>query len=143
MGLRIGQCQRGAPGAADHHPALKGKFLADRFHVRDQMRQRVVFATVLRAAATGAALIEQHRVEAFGIEQTPVIRLASAAGPAMQVDGGNAAFAADALDMDVVAVADRQQFGGQRRKGIAASHARIRRHLDLPSPACRPRNCDR
>src|ERR1700722_1695404 len=105
MSLRIGQRQGGAPGAADDHPALKGKLFADLFHVRDQVRQRVVFAVSFRTAAAGAALIEQHRVEALGIEQTAVIGLASTAGPAMQVDSGNAAFAADTLDMDVVTVA--------------------------------------
>src|SRR5580693_7230812 len=104
MGLRIGQRQRGAPGTADDHPALKRKFLADLFHVRDQVRQRVVFALSFRTAAAGAALIEQYRVETLGIEQTAMIGLASTAGPAMQIDSGNAAFAADALDMDVVTV---------------------------------------
>ena len=108
MGLRIGQRQRRAPGAADDHPALEAEFLADRLHVRDQMRQRIVFAAALGAAAAGAALVEQHRMEAFGIEQPAMIGLAAAAGPAMQIDRGNAAGAADALDIDIVAVADRR-----------------------------------
>ena len=81
--------------------------------------------------------------EALGIKQPPMIGLASAAGSTMQVDGGNAAFAANALDMDIVTVADRQQFRRQRREWIGPPHARIRRHLGLPSPACRLRNCDR
>ena len=46
--------------------------------------------------------------EAFGIEQPAVVRLAAAAGPAMQVDRGNATDAADAFDVDVVTVADRE-----------------------------------
>ena len=108
MRLRIGQRQRRAPGAADHHPALKAEFFADRLHVRDQMRQRVVFAAALWAAAAGAALVEQHGMKALGIEQPAMIRLAAAAGPAMQVDRGDAAVAADALDIDLVAVADRR-----------------------------------
>ena len=108
MGLRIGQRQRRAPGAADHHPALEAKFLADHLHVRDQMRQRVVLAAALRAAAAGAALIEQHGMKALGIEQPAMIGLAAAAGPAMQIDRGDAIRAADALDIDLVAVADRQ-----------------------------------
>jgi hypothetical protein len=45
--------------------------------------------------------------------------------------------------MDIVAVADRQQFRRQRREGIGAPYARIRRHLGLPAPACRLQNCDR
>ncbi len=106
MRLRIGQRQRRAPGAADHHPALEAEFLADHFHVRDQMRQRVVLAAALGAAAAGAALIEQHGVETFGIEQPAMIGLAAAAGPAMQIDRGDAVVAADAFDIDLVAVAD-------------------------------------
>jgi hypothetical protein len=105
--LRVSQRQCGAPGAADDHPALEGKFLADHFHVRNQMRQRVVFAEACRATAARAALIEQHGVKPFGIEQAAMIGLTAAAGPAMQIDGGNAAFAADALDVNFVVVADR------------------------------------
>src|ERR1700730_18532553 len=68
VGLRIGQSQLRAPGAADDHPALKAKFLADAFHVRDQMRQRIVLEAALWAATTGAALIEQDGVKTLGIE---------------------------------------------------------------------------
>ena len=70
------------------------------------MRQRIVLAAALGAAAAGAALVEQHRVEAFGIEQPAMIRLAAAAGPAMQIDRGDAARTADAFNVDLVAVAD-------------------------------------
>ena len=99
-------------------------------------------------AAAGAALVEQHRMETLGIEQPAMIGLAAAAGPAMQIDGGNAVGAADALDIDLVAVADRELFRGQRRERIGAlwlrlSRLGVRRHRCRPSPACRPRNCDR
>ena len=70
------------------------------------MRQRIVVAAAFRAASAGAALIEQHGVETLGIEQPAVIGLAAAAGTAMQIDCRNPADAADALDIDVVAVAD-------------------------------------
>ena len=70
------------------------------------MRQRVGFAAAFWAAAAGAALVEQHRMETFGIEQPAMVRLAAAAGPAMQIDPGNAAEPADALDVGIVAVAD-------------------------------------
>jgi hypothetical protein len=39
-----------------------------------------------------------------------MIRLAAASGAAMQIDGGNARGAPDALDIDVMAVADREMF---------------------------------
>ena len=93
------------------------------------MRQRVVFAAALRAAAPGAALIEQHRMEALGIEQPPVVGLAAAAGAAMQIDRRDAVGAADGFDIDLVAVADRQQLRGQRRERIGAVAA------DLPASA--------
>ena len=86
----------------------------------------------LGAAAAGAALIEQHGMKAFGIEQPAVIGLAAAAGPAMQIDGGNAAGAADAFDIDLVAVADRQQFRGQRRERIGASERIFPRRRQAP-----------
>ena len=107
------------------------------------MRQRVVLAAALGAAAAGAALVEQHRVKALGIEQPPVIGLAAAAGAAMQIDRRNAIGAADAFDIDLVAVADRQQLRGQRRKGIgavAAGFARVgvRRHGRRPVSSVPP-----
>jgi hypothetical protein len=41
-----------------------------------------------------------------GIEQPAMVGLAAAAGPAMQIDRGNAVEPADALDIDIVTVAD-------------------------------------
>ena len=120
MGLRIGQRQRRAPGAADDHPAFEAEFLADHLHVRDQMRQRIVLAASLGAAAAGAALVEQHGMETFGIEQPAMVGLAAAAGPAMQIDGRDSADAADALDIDVVTIADVELLRGQRCKRIGA-----------------------
>ncbi len=112
------------------------------------MRQGVIFAAAFWAAAAGAALIEQHRVEALGIEQPPVVGLAAAAGAAMQVDRGNAIHAADAFDMDLVAVADGQQLRRQRCEGVgamAAGFARlgVRRHGRRRSRAFPRRNCGR
>src|SRR6185369_12221647 len=107
----------------------------------------VGFAAALWAAAAGAALVEQHGVEAFGIEQPAMVRLAAAAGPAMQVDRCNAADATDAFDIDVVTVADDELLRRQRSKRIGAldgfAGVGVRRHARLPSPACRRRNCDR
>ena len=120
MRLRIGQRQGRAPGAADHDPALEAEFVADRFQVRDQMRQRVGLARAFRRAAAAAALVEQHGVESFGIEQPAMIGLAARAGAAMQIDGADAALAADALDIEFVAVTYRELFRGQWREGVGA-----------------------
>ena len=118
--LRIGQRQRRAPGAADDDPAFEAKSLADRLHVRDQTRQRIVFAAAFGAASARAALIEQHGMKALRIEQPPVIGLTAAAGPAVQIDRGDAIRPADAFDVDLVAVADRQQLRRQRRKRVGS-----------------------
>ena len=145
MCLRIGQRQRRAPGAADHHPALDGEFFSDQFHIRDQMRQCVGLAPAFGPAAAAASLIEQHSMEAFGIEQPAVIRLAAAARPAMQIERGDAVLAPDTFDIDLVAVPDRQQFRGERGEGISASQfagVSIRRHRRA-APTCHRRNCGR
>ena len=148
MRLCVGQRQRRAPGASDDHPALEAELLADRLHVRDQMRQRVVLEAALGTAAAGPALVEQDGVETFGIEQPPVIGLAAAAGAAMQIDRRDAAGPADTFDIDLVTVADRQPLRGQRRERIGACSGRfprvgVRRHDRRPSPAYRRQNCDR
>ncbi len=44
-------------------------------------------------------------MEALRIEQPAVIGLAAAAGPAMQIDRGNAVGAADGFDVNLVAIA--------------------------------------
>ncbi len=84
------------------------------------MRQRIVLAASLGAAAPGAALIEQHGMETLGIEQPAMVGLAAAAGPAMQIDGRDSADAADALDIDIVTIADDELLRGQRRERIGA-----------------------
>ena len=55
---------------------------------------------------------------------------------------------ADAFDVDLVAVADRQQLRRQRRKRVGSwvqgfSRVGVRSHVRRPSPAYPRRNCDR
>src|SRR5205085_7603586 len=95
-----------APGAADHHPALESEFFADLLHVRDQMRCRVVLARSLGPAAAAAALVEQHGMETVGVEKPAMIGLAAGARAAVQVDRRDSVGAADALDIELVAIAD-------------------------------------
>jgi hypothetical protein len=47
-----------------------------------------------------------------------VVGLAAAAGPAMQIDSWDAVNPADGFDVNLVAVADRQQLRRQRRERI-------------------------
>src|SRR6202042_1378264 len=106
----------------------------DDFQVRDQVRQRVRVARAFRRAAAAAALVEQYRVESFGVEQPTMIGLATRAWAAMQVDGADPALAADALDVELVAVADRELFRcqGRERIGARSSHIHVRRHVECP-----------
>ena len=74
------------------------------------MRRAVGLAKPFRLAAAGAALVEQHGVKALRIEQAAMVGLAAGAGAAVQIHGRDAAGAADALDVDFVAVADIEMF---------------------------------
>ena len=146
MGLRIGQRQRRAPGAADHHPALEAEFVADHLHVRDQMRSGVVLARSLRAAAAAAALVEQHGVEARRDRTAGDDRAGSRCRGRHADRRPECRRAADGLDIELVAVADGEHVGGQRREGIGScgrcGRVGVRRHA-ARSPACRRRNCGR
>ena len=84
------------------------------------MRQRVGLARAFRRAASAAALVEQHGLESFWIEQPAMIGLAARAGAAMQINSADAALAADAFDIEFVAVADRELFRCQWRERIGA-----------------------
>ena len=69
MGARIGQRQRGAPGAAEHHPFLDTHDLPDPFNVVDQVLGRVVGQLAVRGRSATAALVEQDDPIAAGIEK--------------------------------------------------------------------------
>src|SRR5205085_4653727 len=94
--------------------------LPDHLHVRDQMRQAVVFAAALGPASAGAALIEQDGMETLGVEQPAVIGLAAAAGATVQIDRGDAPGTAHAFDVNLMAAVDPEQLRGQRRERIGA-----------------------
>jgi len=105
MRLRIRQRQPSRPRAADDHPACDAKFLADDLHVRDQMRQRIVFAAALWG---GSGRRHADRTAPRGNARDRIAagdRLAAAAGPAMQIHRGNAIGAANGFDVDLVAIA--------------------------------------
>ncbi|MNV32513.1 hypothetical protein D3C71_1238530 [compost metagenome] len=59
MGLGVGECQRGAPGTAEHQPALDAEPGADDLHVGDQVLRRVVTQLTERRGAAAAALVDQ------------------------------------------------------------------------------------
>src|SRR5271169_291466 len=84
------------------------------------MWQRIILAAAFGPALSGAALIEQDRVKALGIEQPAVIGLAAAAGTAMQIDRGDSVCAADRFDVDFVTIADGKLLRCQRCERIGA-----------------------
>jgi len=95
-----------------------------------------------------AALVEQDRVEALGIEQPVDDPAGSLSQPAMQIDRGDATFAADAFDIDLVAVARRQvcpEVSGAKgsrddlpANGVAPSSPapRAAREMDIEANGC-------
>ncbi len=100
MGLRIRQRQRGAQEPPTIIQRSKPNF--SRIASMSAIRCGSVLASrrPLGRLRPAAALVEQHCVKALGIEQPAMVRLAAAAGPAMEIDRGNAAEPADALDID-------------------------------------------
>ncbi|GHJ12811.1 hypothetical protein TPA0908_08060 [Micromonospora sp. AKA38] len=80
-----------------------------------------------RGAAARAALVEQHRAVAPGIEEPPRRRHQTTAGPTVQEHHGYAVRPADLLHVQDVAVTDRDPVGGVRLDGRVegdSGHAR-------------------
>jgi hypothetical protein len=86
--LRIRECERRAPRAAEHEPALDAEHRAQPLDVGDEMRGRVVGDVGERHRAAGAALIEQHDPPERRIEIAPVMRQATATRAAVQEHDG-------------------------------------------------------
>jgi len=144
MRLGIGECQGRAPGAAGHDPAFKAEFCADHLQVRDQMRQRIVVAAALgrlRPAPRWSNRIAWKR-SGRTIADDPAgsrCRARHADRPRECRPCGRRSRHRSRGRRD------GKLFGGQRREGIGAVGSAcigVRRHR-RPSPACRPRNCDR
>src|SRR5690606_11058422 len=65
----------------------------------------------VRRRFPAAALVEQDDVVEFRVEDAPLLGRGTAAGAAMQEDGGLGAFRADPLPVDGVSVADIEHAG--------------------------------
>ena len=95
--------------------------LAQAFDVGDQVGGGVGDKAAPGQAASGAALVEKHRLEAVGVEQGAVAGVKAAAGAAMQEQGGNAVGAALRFDPQAVTVADVEMKAGAGR-GLVRRH---------------------
>nr|WP_244409090.1 hypothetical protein [Stackebrandtia nassauensis] len=130
VALRVGQSQGGAPGRAEHQPAVHGQVLAQGFDVAQQVMGGVgaqvdVGLTGVRGAAAGAALVERDDAVAGRVEEAAPERPGTGTGAAVQHHGGFAVGVSADLPADAVAVADVEhagvvRFGG----GMAVGHAR-------------------
>src|SRR3972149_5175487 len=60
MMLGISDCERAAPGAAEHEPALDAEVAPQGFQIGDQMRGGVVAQFPERARASRATLVVDH-----------------------------------------------------------------------------------
>ena len=102
MSLGIGQGQGGAPGPAEHLPALNAEVLADFLDVGDEVPGGVGFERRVGRALAAAALVEVHDAVLFGVEEAALFGIGTAAGTAVQKDhrlaGGVAAF----LEVDLM-----------------------------------------
>ena len=78
-----------------------------------------------------------ERLAAIASAQFEFIRICVDPAPLL------AAETADALDIDVVAIADGELLGSERRERVSASGPGVRRHACRLPPACRRQNCGR
>src|SRR6185437_3197300 len=125
MRLGIGERQRRAPGAAEGEPALDAEMTAQRLHVGDEMRGRVVDERAQRRRAPGAALIEDDDAVMMRVEEAAMGRRRAGAGAAMEKRHGNAAGIARLLPIHRVERVEPEEAGGKgldRREEILAAH---------------------
>jgi len=106
MLLRVGQSERRAPGAAEHHPLLHADHHAQAFDVAYEMPRRVLPELRMGSRSAAASLIEQQHVVDRRIEEASTVGRASASRAAVQEHGGLAASRSDAFPVDGMAIAD-------------------------------------
>ena len=88
MSLGIGEGEGGAPGSAEHLPALNAEVLADFFDVGDEVPGGVGFERCVGRALAAAALVEVHDAVLFGVEEAALFGIGATAGAAVQKDHG-------------------------------------------------------
>ena len=108
MGLRVGQGQGRAPGAAEQHPLVDAQVLADAFKVGDQVPSGVVLqARPWRGAAT-ATLVEGDNMVEVRVEIAAALGVATGTGAAMDEHDRQAFGGATFIDIQGVGVIDSQ-----------------------------------
>ena len=109
--LRIGQCQRGAPGPAEQQPFVDAKMAAQGFDVADQMRGGVVRQPAEGPRPTRAALVENDYSPDRRVEKPSMHRPGARARAPMQEQCRAAAWVARLLPVHHMAVGQRQVAG--------------------------------
>src|SRR5204863_2229508 len=104
MRLGVRERERATPRPAEHEPALDTQALPQALHVGHEVPGGVRYQRGVWQAPTGTALVEYDNPVSGGIKESPRVRVATGAGPAMHEHGGLALRVAALLVVDLVAV---------------------------------------
>ena len=102
MGLGIGEREGGAPGSAEHLPALDAEVLADFLDIGDQVPGGVGFERRVGRALAAAALVEVHDAVLLGMKEAALFGIGAAARTAVQKNHRLAGGVAALLEIDLV-----------------------------------------
>ena len=106
MGLGIGEAERRAPAAAEHHPFVDAAHLAQPLDIVDQVPGGVGLEIGVRRRFARAALVEQQHVIFGRIELAAMVGADARARPAVEEDRRLGARRSAPLPIKLVAVAD-------------------------------------
>ncbi len=133
VGLGVGQREGRPPGAAEDHPAVDAEVGAEALDVGDERPGGVVVEARVRRALPAPALVELDDAVALGVEEPPVLRVAPAAGAAVEEHHRPPVGVARLLPVEVVdgghAQPPRSPRGDLRVQTVSTtSHCRHGRH---------------
>ncbi len=83
MFFRVSERKSTPPRTTEYQPAINVKMLTKLLYVIDQIPGGIFLDAGVRTTAPGTALIEQHDPIVFGIEESSLIGLGTAAGTAV------------------------------------------------------------
>ena len=114
MGLRVGEGEGAAPGAAEDLPGVDRQRRPQPLDVLDQFLGRVLLDRRVRRALAGAALVEEDDAVPRRVEEAPIRRVDTSAGPAVEEDGRLACRVADLFVVELVQVGDAETAAPKR-----------------------------
>ncbi|MNN12720.1 hypothetical protein D3C81_1257220 [compost metagenome] len=112
MGLRVGQRQGRAPGAAEQHPLVDAQVLADALHVRHQIPGGVAVQAGMRGRAAAAALVEGDDAVDGRIEPAAAGLVTAGPRPAVHEQHRQAVRDTAFVDIQLVRMVHRQLVAG-------------------------------